>query len=329
MTVSKPRKIVYLFGAGATHAELANLQRGVSVKFEDKRGLLIKHVSNRVFKQARLNKSYLKNIEMVSNVTGLMNIELLISLIENSRIKHSTAKTLYLKKLVKNDISTILTKDRLKRFYLHRALLELHKQQRVKEQEDLIGLITLNYDAVLDEAYKNIHNIRPNYSFVNTQVEGIPLLKLHGSFNWNNFTFRGKRRSIEIIPLGSSKHYLHIPYNFIWSRALELLIECDVLRVVGCSLSQNDIHLIDLLFKAHLERGGPFEIQVIDWDQQGENIQKSYGFFPLIKRLTQIEPPLISEPKPENPFKYWLASKCRMMMKEDVNRTKYLKKVIS
>lgn len=46
----KPKKVVYLFGAGATHAELANLD-GTLV--EKGRGLLIRHVSARVIEKAR------------------------------------------------------------------------------------------------------------------------------------------------------------------------------------------------------------------------------------------------------------------------------------
>jgi hypothetical protein len=276
MPDSKPQKILYIFGAGATHAELVNLEKDPSAKFEEKRGLLIKNVSDRVIEKARRDENYLKDIQMVSNVTGSLNIELLISLIENSRIRRSWAKTLFLKKLVRKDITTILTKTRIKRFYLHRALLELHEQERVKEKEELLGLVSLNYDTVLDEAYTAVHKKSPNYSFENYQDNNIPLLKLHGSFNWNHIKMRGKERSIEIIPLGASKNYLHIPYNFIWSRALELFIQCDILRVVGCSLSANDIHLIDLLFKAHLERGRAFEIQIIDREDRGSQIQQDY-----------------------------------------------------
>ena len=115
-----------------------------------------------------------------------------------------------------------------------------------------------HYNDVLDSAYAE-HYGAPHYCFSLEKdpplsKKPFPLLKLHGSFNWRNQEIRGRPRRIEIIPLGSNKNYLHAPYAFIWNRALEILIECDALRVIGCSLSQNDAHLIDLLFKAHLER---------------------------------------------------------------------------
>ena len=271
---------------------------------------------------------------MVSTGTGSLNIELLISLLENSRIKESEWKTSYLKNLVKKDITTILTKPKpqMRRFYLHRALLEFHAHEKVKTKEVLLGLVSLNYDNVLDAAYKTVHKKSPNYSFSlneNDQYDVIPLLKLHGSFNWDRVKIRGRTRRLEIIPFGTTKNYLHIPYNFIWSRALELLIQCDILRVIGCSLSQNDIHLIDLLFKAHLERGRAFEIQIIDLDSTGEQIRKNYGFLPKIKILTEIERTLVPDSEPQNAFKLWLANKGRRMLKEDVEQTKYLKKVVA
>jgi hypothetical protein len=323
-----PQKIVYLFGAGATHSELVNLQTDPDDPiFQKKNGLRMSQVSERVISKAQLNPRYLRNIEMVSAAKGSLNIELLISLIENSRIPDSTYKTLFLKRLVKEDITRVLTETKLKKFYLHKALLELHNN--IKEKEELTGLISLNYDNVLDEAYKAIYQDRPNYYFSSTENKKLPLLKLHGSFAWKNIKIRGKTRSIDIIPLGVNKNYLHLPYNLIWGRALEILMECNILRIIGCKMSQNDTHLIDLLFKAQLEKGEPFEIQIISSDNTGQSIKDNYGFFPNIKKLTEIEPPLIPDrANTGNAFKVWLKYKGLKMLKSGgVNKTKYLKKV--
>jgi hypothetical protein len=56
MPQSGPKKIVYLFGAGATHAELANLYPTL---VEKGRGLLISNVSRRVIEKARSIEKYL------------------------------------------------------------------------------------------------------------------------------------------------------------------------------------------------------------------------------------------------------------------------------
>lgn len=178
------QKIVYLFGAGATHAELATLVTDPSEEeFKKKRGLLIGSVSDRVIVQARRNKKYFRDLETVTSVTGSLNIELLISLIESSRIRESSLKTTILKDLVKTDIQGILTTPTVAKFYLHKALLELHEQPQVKRKETLIGLVSLNYDDVLDKAYRTLFGIDPNYSFSLGKVsqnEQLPLLKLHG-----------------------------------------------------------------------------------------------------------------------------------------------------
>jgi hypothetical protein len=325
-----PKKIVYLFGAGSTHAELINFESKDSgdAVFLKEQGLLMRQVSERVIAKARRNSNYLKDIEMVSAAKGSLNIELLISLIENSKIPDSTRKTSILKDLVTKDITGILTRSRLRSFYLHKALLELHN--KTTDREKLLGLISLNYDGVLDAACKTIYRTRPHYYFSSNENSEIPLLKLHGSFNWKNVRIRGRVRNIEIIPLGVNKNYVHLPYNLIWSRALEVLIECDILRVIGCSLSPNDIHLIDLLFKAHLERGNAFEIQIIGPEKTGQEIKEHYGFFPEIKTLTNIEPPLIPDQSSNdvgNAFKLWLKYKSlKMLNRNELKATKYLKR---
>lgn len=325
----EPKKIAYLFGAGATHAELINLEPN-TIEKQEERGLLMSSVSTRVIEKARRDSEYLKDVEMVSGTSGSLNIELLISLIENSKIQGWETKTRKLKTLVREDIENILTPEITAQFYLHKALFEFHKHEVVTLREQLIGLISLNWDDVLDKAYQEFYGPH-NYCFSldpdNSTSENIPLLKLHGSFNWNQQEIRGRIRAIEIIPLGANKNYLHAPYSFIWNRALEVLIECDTLRVVGCSLSQNDFHLVDLLFKAHLERGKALDIEIIASEQAGDGIQKNYGFFPGIKRLTQLEEVLIPTEGSDNAFKTWLKYKSNRTLKERLQGTQYLERV--
>lgn len=328
MPETEARRIVYLFGAGATHAELQSLKPDL---IDEKSGLLIKDVSSRVIEKARSEGKYLRDVAMVSGTGGSLNIELLISLIEQSKIHDWEYKTRRLKTLVQEDIKNILTESRAKRFFLHKALFELHKHPRTVAKEQLTGLISLNYDSVLDQAYGECWG-HPHYCFSleddPSQTGDVPLLKLHGSFNWKSLSIRGRKRTIEIIPLGSSKNYLHAPYNFIWNQALESLIECDALRVIGCSLSPNDTHLIDLLFKAHLEGGKAFDIEIISSDQSGQDIRKNYGFFPQIRTLSELEGQLIPDAAPTNPFKTWLKYKSIALLGEEVSGTRYLKRIV-
>lgn len=273
------KKIAYLIGAGATHAEILNIEESPSATFIENNGLLISSVSKRVMRAVQNVPGFKKNVEFVTSPEGSLNIELLISLFESNQIPHSDFKVNTLKKLVQSDILKRLSMSRKRRFYLHKALLELH--QLIDDREYLLGIISLNYDDILDEAYKAC-NMKLNYC--HTSDSGgpgyPPLLKLHGSFNWTRRNNYGKTKDIPIIPLGLNKNYLVPPYNFIWSRAFEILTRCDTLRVIGCSLNQNDVGLIELLFKAHLERDSYFEIEIIDWQDKGDDIKNSYGFFP-------------------------------------------------
>jgi len=293
-------------------------------------GLLISNVSPRVIKKASADPDYIRDLETVSATAGVLkNIELLISLIENAKMSDWDDKTRRLKRLVQADIEAILTPYKQGRFYLHRALFELHGRRAAKEAEEVVGFISLNYDDVLDRAYSE-HIEAPNYSFALDNESNVPLLKLHGSFNWRNARIRGQRRTIDIIPLGSAKTYLHAPYVFIWTRALEALISCDALRIIGCSLSPNDVHLIDLLFKAHLERREPFEIEVIDFEEIGEAIRDNYGFFPQIRTLSKIENILIPDTRTTNPFRLWLKYKSIAMLGQaSVRRLSYLRRVLN
>ncbi len=318
-----PHRIVYLLGAGATHAELKSLDADL---VDEEAGLLVTNVSSRVIERARHRKAYLQGLETVSGVAGSLNIELLISLIESSKIRHWEDKTRLLKRLVREDIEGILRAATTRRFYLHRALLEYHMLPGTMQTETLVGLVTLNYDCVLDEAYREL--IGPvNYCMSLDPAPvgqgNIPLLKLHGSFGWSRVKIRGRPRSVEIIPMGLSKTYLHPPYGFIWSRALEVLVGCDVLRVVGSSLGQNDSHLVDLLFKAHLERTAPLCIEVIDLEDACDRIRRAYGFFPIIRT-----PGEIGGVSTDNPFKAWLRDQCARVRPEELQRSRYLRRVL-
>jgi hypothetical protein len=346
MPQTQPKKIVYLFGAGATHAELTTLLPSLPSedKIQRQVGLLISHVSTRVMRRASLSPEFLKgvefletryleSVEQVAGASGSMNIELLISLIENSKIHHWERKTRLLRELVQRDIEAILTQARRSRFYLHKALFEFHAHPAAKEKEELFGLVSLNYDDVLDRAYEQFCG-PPHYclSLERGAPDSVPLLKVHGSFDWTRgVPIRGRKRRIEIIPLGSNKNYLHAPYSFIWNRALEILIGCDTLRVVGCSLSQNDTHLVDLLFKAYLERTPEkmesFTIEIISSEVAGEAIRRNYGFFPGIKTLTTIEANLIAHPDPPNPFETWLVGKSDRALGTSIERARYLKRL--
>lgn len=324
------KTIVYLFGAGATHAELVALDPDL----RPNDGLLISNVSERVMSRASQDLGYLKGIETVSGRGGSLNIELLISLIENSKIPDWSNKSERLKEFIREDITSALPPSLTRRFFLHKGLLEFHNHKTTQTKEKLTGLISLNYDAVLDRAVEAIFGNGINYCFSREMDPEsnakIPLLKLHGSFNWKNQQVLCRRRSIEIIQPGSSKSYLHAPFGFIWNRALDLLARCDSLRVIGCSLSPNDVHLIDLIFRAHLERRQPFNIEIIAPDDTAKAIKQSYGFFRNIEMLSNLGIPSTPVVGPLNPFKTWLQyTAAKMLTQTEIDALPHLRKVMA
>lgn len=331
MSIMDRKKIVYLFGAGATHAEIINISDDPNTLYRDRNGLLILNVSKRVMKVARRTAWFKKKEDVYVSSQGSLNIELLISLFENNKIEEKYISKL--KVLVEKDIKKILTNEIIEKFYLHKGLIELH--EFIKNKEKLLGFISLNYDNVLDSAYEEIHQKKPDYYLTTKTGRNLPLLKLHGSFTWENIKVYNQIRTISILPIGINKNYLFPPYNFIWGKAYELLVECDILRIIGCSLNQGDLGLIDILFKAHKERDKQIKIEIIDF--QPENsfhpIKNSYGFFPGLVEPKDIEGTLIADPliankDSGNPFKIWLRAKAEKMLKDNINNTRFLKKCL-
>jgi len=80
------KKVVYLFGAGATHAEIINFNKFFDENFTDDNGLLVSNVSKRVMKAAQNINWFNKNKKNFTSAEGSLNIELLISLFEANYI---------------------------------------------------------------------------------------------------------------------------------------------------------------------------------------------------------------------------------------------------
>lgn len=310
-----PLRVAYLFGAGATHAELMHVlaDKMADELFLSNNSLLLGSVSKRVCRDAKRDGDFSGRVRWLLSRAGLSNIEMFVSLLEENNLDATERLIQKLKTRLREDIEQRIRR-RKKRFILHKALLEFH---RSSDREQVVGFISLNYDRLLDEAYEEILGRKPDYGFLPTLTAGasLPLLKLHGGFG---LRYRNKR--LPIITPGVNKNYLTLPYNFVWGRALEVLIDSDVLRIVGCSLSTNDLGVIDLLFKAHVSRRQPLLLQLIDFDPPNNTIKEDLGFFPTIERATEIEGRLITDvdisnaKASTNPFKIWLKAKIAKAM---------------
>ena len=160
------------------------------------------------------------------------------------------------------------------------------------------------------------------------------MLQVHGSFTWQfgmpiqvtplRKTSKYSPETVWIPPtiLKESKNY---PFNKLLGLAYELLTKrCDVLRVIGASLTQNDWNVLSLIFNAqrHREyvRGSAFRVELIMPHDVGEKIKRECAY---IQELTPIgylsegqfaeyketDNPIARDSDLANPFAYWLDQK--------------------
>lgn len=338
-------KIVYLLGAGASHAEklFSHLTlNGTSSKMNEKESLLTKHLSKTVFWNVAKGRipSFLNPY---TNPNRELNIEHYISMVSTNQKKE--AQTFAIK--LKEEFATVI-KENLKingEYFeptLTGALIELHTKTSALEKEKLNGFITLNYDPLLDKAFEKVTGKKCYYGFLpdksNESDVNCPILKLHGSFNWKQtFPIQIKNNLDESfeniwIPPGINKDYLSYPHSLIWGKAREIL-NCNKLRVIGCSLDQNDWSLLCLLLNANIDSSNEdYKIELILPDEEGQEIRERLGMFPSIEEISQIEERYFStlQQGSDNIFYDWLKMKADKMLpnKEEINGTYYLKRIL-
>ena len=185
------------------------------------------------------------------------------------------------------------------RFRLYAALLDMYNVDNCPEQ--LAGIITINYDNYIEEAANAASQTPIDYGVpVNArppQGQALRLLKLHGSFNWRDvWPIQKLDPSADPnfdafdtlwIPPGIQKDKARYPFNTLWGNARELL-DCDLLRIIGCRLSASDWDLISLLFAtrhAHAERP-PYVIEIIDSPERAAQVQRD---FPYLQARSLLE----------------------------------------
>ena len=176
------------------------------------------------------------------------------------------------------------------RYSLYAALLDMHQVDHCPEL--LRGILTINYDEYIEAAISEVY-VHPVDFGIALQDKAVSeprlrLLKLHGSFTWNDHwpvsgTNRGRRNNPLWIPPGIRKSKEHYPFNVLWGLAREML-DCDVLRIVGCNLGPTDWDLISMLFTTrHTKAGGsrPYRVEVIDSPQHAFDLQTSYPYLDI------------------------------------------------
>jgi hypothetical protein len=293
MAINKKR-VVYLFGAGASQAEASLESDSVSLLMSNIKDGIYKKISNIKTGGVR---------ELINELAGEnVDVEQLITLYESSGNKKHKRFSKLLKKYFREEIQEQISKlDKGGRFSpnLYSALIDMHEIEDF--DEELMGIMTLNYEDLIERAVKRVKGA-VNYSFeltktpIGTKIDGILVLKLHGSFNWRNefpISLRDnikEEEDILWIPPGVEKHREKYPFNIIWGKAQELL-DCDILRIVGCSLSQNDWHLVSLLYTTQkLNRNAKeYIIEIINCPlSEGEETREIWGEEDISKKYPHL-----------------------------------------
>lgn len=337
----EPKKVAYLLGAGATQAE-------VSYEGPGNVGVLMGDTDD--FGDG-ISTSVLRRLGAEGNKFRTdkgVDIEKVISLLAGSGIDaHLKLAEKMRRQYFKEICARLVGSMTVGRPSLAITLLEMHRKREFRSKvETLSGILTTNHDGLLQPAFMETFGaVDLGFPFVSTQLslskdEPVPpLLELHGSFTWRFGTplevtmlSKGLEYSADAswIPPTVMKEPKHYPFNKLIALAYELLSKhCDVLRVIGSSLTQNDWNILCLIFNAQRHNlfvgKEPFIIQLIMPQKDGLAIEQSSAYLRNLMPIGSIKdgdfkayqewheehpqenPPSSSDLS--NPFFYWLKEK--------------------
>src|SRR5262249_17034848 len=120
------------------------------------------------------------------------------------------------------------------------------------------------------------------------QANAPPIVQLHGSFSWRF----GEPMRVEpidkdfkysddatFIPPAVTKEAKNYPFNKLAGITHELLAaQCDVLRVVGASLTQNDWNVLSLLFNGQRQGKNQFRAELIMSNKGGQRLVEQCSY---------------------------------------------------
>ncbi len=300
-------RVVYLLGAGAT--------QGCISHSGSQQNLIMSALSQPISQalRHRVNEKYqnhsgihrLVNEALVSE--QYLDIEQLITFLEDTP---ATEYREFANDL--RDVFSCVLKARLKkveselassRSGLYAALVDMHEV--AGNEERLQGFLTLNYDVLLERAIVKELGREVDYGIGPGRVDGrgreITVLKMHGSFGWSrNWPIEPELQhgaGVWIAP-GIKKPKNDYPFNIIWGRARELL-DCDLLRIIGCNLGPNDWDLVSLLFSTRHTHSSalPYEIEVISGLDTVNRIRKQFPYLEVrwLPELPRIGDQIVGE----------------------------------
>lgn len=308
------KKIVYLFGTGASQAELDNL--GIE------KDVTMSAISDAVYDLSKeMNGKYYNLIEEF-RISPIQDVEMMMSLFEDHFDLndpelfgvYKELKSLFRKAIcerIPDDTSPELISGL---FYMNKEYphdLGIHG-------EKIISALTINYDPLIEKAISNIFGA-VNYSIdvesSTFEVDDVifPLIKLHGSFDWalkDKYCFVESNLSNEDnngwIPPSVFKRPEKSIYKDLWINAFNVLSECDTLRIIGSSLRKEDYALLSLVFTSQIKSDPPYEIELIIPEKDGRDIVKRIPFLGRPNTISTLLPMEDLKDRRPNIFLEWI-----------------------
>ena len=299
---SGPR-VVYLLGAGATQGCIAH--------FGSRHKLVMSGLAEPIFE--KLQRVAEEKYRDHSGITRLVNdvmlpesgfdIEQLITFLEDSptlayRTFSSELRDAFSSVLI-GRLADVERELGVVRSRLYAALVDMHDVEGFNET--LGGFLTLNYDVLLEHAIDHHLELDVDYGITLDPASvpsrrAITVLKMHGSLGWSReWPIRAELSDNPgvWIPPGLRKPKSDYPFNAIWGLARDLL-NCDILRIVGCNLGPNDWDLVSLLFSTRYTHAtaAPYRIEVI---AEYETVQRIRELFPYLEVLWLPDLPWVGE----------------------------------
>jgi len=295
------KRVVYIFGAGATQAEANLVDERVRLRMVD--------IKDGIFR--KIGERRIQELEDIKNELAgpYVDVEQLITFYESSSSGQHKKVAKSLRELFREEILEQIKRLDSGNFAVEgrftpklcSALIDMHKIERLGEI--FCGIMTLNYEDMVERAALSVKGginysldfAKTTKSYIRVRKKGAVVLKLHGSFNWRNEFPLSVEDNIEReedvlwIPPGVEKHNEMYPFNIIWGKARELL-NCEILRVIGCSLSRNEWHLVSMLYATQkLNRmKKEYIIEIISSPKTGDEIRGQYPHL-RIKRIYEIK----------------------------------------
>ena len=291
------KRVAYLIGAGGSHACVETLGSSSGILMSDLAADLVDNVKRLVQSDAR----YRPLLGVVNEIVGEeADFEHLITFFDESPSAVHRAFADGLRQVFEDVLNARLNQIEMEygrnRTSLYTALLDMYNVKGI--DESLHGVLTLNYDDYIEVAAAEIHDSSRIDLDFNASTNGARrswFLKLHGSFAWEDaWPIRRREAGSSSRPLwippGIRKGKERYPFNLLWGLARDVL-NCDVLRVIGCRLGPSDWDLISLLFgtrHANRERDLPYSIEIIDSPKHAARLQESYPYL-SVKSLFEID----------------------------------------